>query len=108
MEPAIFVEYGLGWMNLRAGRWEDAKTHMQRALARANAPNTRPLSCRQPGFSCAVPWGYFVIAKAAQQLGDSALLCRTVADALAADSGSRWARRTRCERSAHAAAPRND
>lgn len=84
------LEYGLGWMNLRAGRWEDAKTHMQRALARANAPNTRPLSCRQPGFSCAVPWGYFVIAKAAQQLGDSALLCRTVADALAADSGSRW------------------
>ena len=84
------LEYGLGWMHLNAGRWDEAKTHMQSALASPSLPATNGSACRAPGGNCAVPWGYYVLAKAAQQLGDSALLCQAVSRAVAADTASRW------------------
>ena len=84
------AEYGLGWMHLNAARWKDAATHMGAALQPSVVAAAGGQACRAPGGNCAVPWGYYVVAKAAQQLGDSVLLCNAVAAAIAADTASRW------------------
>jgi hypothetical protein len=84
------AEYGLGWMHLNAGRWKDAATHMEVALQPSIVAAAHGQACREPGGNCSVPWGYYVVAKSAQQLGDSVLLCKAVTGGIAADSASRW------------------
>jgi hypothetical protein len=84
------LEYSAAWMYLRDNRWSDARQQMTGALALRDTPAAQSLPCRSPGGSCSVPWGYYLIANAARQLGDSTGVCQAVDNALAADSAGKW------------------
>jgi tetratricopeptide (TPR) repeat protein len=70
----FLLEMGLGQLYLGQNKFQEAKTHLERAVARSSRRET------------VLPWAYFYLARAAQGLNDKEAARRAVENAISAEA----------------------
>jgi hypothetical protein len=80
------LEYGLAWLHYGDRRYEDAIRWMNASMSDAHEADAP--SCRAPGGSCTIPWGQYLIARAALATGDTSRACVAAERAVRQDSTS--------------------